>query len=105
MSKEVTFKLPDDVWWQLAERADELGVQVPEFMARIIHQEVVIPKGEQVTESVLRLHHAGLSIPMIARRLHQTNAAVQSRLYRLGLRGNKSVATDLVAANNERESK
>ena len=103
MSREVTFKLPDDVWWQLAERADELGVQVPEIMARIIREQVVIPRGEQITESVLRLHHAGLTIPLIARRLNMTNSSVQGRLYKLGLRGNKRAGAS-VSVENEREA-
>ena len=101
MSRDVQFRLPDDVWWQLASRADELGIQVPEYMVRIIREQVVSPRGEQVTESVIRLHHAGLTIPLIARRLGMTNSAVQGRLYKAGLRGNKRSA---VAGNNEGKS-
>ncbi|MFD4111598.1 hypothetical protein ACFWWU_36405 [Streptomyces sp. NPDC058650] len=99
MSVEVRFSLPDAVWWQLTARAEDAGVDAREYVARIIREEVVSPRPEQITESVLRLHHAGLTIPLIARRLDLTNQAVQTRLYTAGLRGNKpSDATKAILA-------
>jgi DNA-binding NarL/FixJ family response regulator len=85
----VQFELPDDVWWRFTQRAEEAGYQAREYFAHLISTEVVTPRSEQITESVLRLHHAGLTVPMIARRLNMTNSAVQTRLYSNGLRANK----------------
>jgi len=88
----VSFDVPDKFWWRLADLADMEGKRVEDVAAAALMNLVRKPTGVTITESVLRLHQKNMTIPEIARELSMTNAAVSSRLYAQGLRGNRKAS-------------
>lgn len=83
---KVVLELDDAVWWQLAERAEAVGLQVADIAAQTVTASVTPPS--EVHESIVRLHLANKTVPEIARELGMTNLAVQYRLRSLGYRSN-----------------
>ena len=88
----VSFDVPDKMWWRLANIADMEGKKVEDVAADALLNLVQQPAQVTILESVLRLHTKGLTTPEIARELSMTNAAVSSRLYAQGLRGNRKAS-------------
>lgn len=86
---EVKFRIPARVWWRFLDSAEQVGLDGRRLLAALIAREAGAERST-LEQTVLRLHHVGLTPKMIAERTGITVSDVKHRLYSNGLRANPS---------------
>lgn len=81
-------EIPDEVFWQIAAKAEQLDMKVPDLAADLLRAAAIARTFTEL-DPVLKLWRQGLTDKEIARALNCTNAAVAGRRQRHRLPANR----------------